>query len=81
MTELRIESGVPPRELEEWFMSQAHSRQGNRYFGEGWQVTLRFQPSRRMGALLLPLTLMIIQGELAEEMVEKYRLHFLSAGG
>lgn len=81
MTELRIESGVPPRELEEWFMSQAHSRQGNRYYGEGWQVTLRFQPSRRMGALLLPVTILVFAGELAETMANKYRLQFLSAGG
>ena len=60
---------IPHEQIEEFF--QAHS----------WEAEVVPLPHKKVGAICLPQTRVIINGLHAEEIHQQFVLHFLSAGG
>ncbi len=54
-----------------------------KFIGEGWQVELGKEKIIAIGSLKIPATIVILRcrKEISDEMMDAFRLRFLSAGG
>ena len=81
--EIRIESGILYREIDDYLATISQYKSGDRYHGDGWVVTILHRRMVSMGAIQLPRTLLLFQGkeQSVTKQVAAFRLRFLSAGG
>jgi len=81
---LQIESGIPMKHIQDFFLKEADTQSSNRVFnGNGWTVTLSDAPVRTMGRLCIPVTIITFEGPeaIVQKMVRDFRMAHLSAGG
>jgi hypothetical protein len=79
-----IESGIPRNYIEEYLETLGGKNCGNGlYKGKQWEIQIQEQGDRCFGKFRLPVNLVIFKGEKSKclEMVDRFRLNFLSAGG
>jgi len=51
------------------------------YFKDHDHVRLIKNPDRLMGSIRIPSTTILVEGDQAEQIIEAYRMAFLTAGG
>lgn len=80
---INIESGIPHQILRDYFDSIAIRKRGNDYFGAEWELKIISMHWVCIGSLKLPRTNLEFKGEAVTitNLVEEFRLRFLSAGG
>ena len=79
-----IESGMPREHIDEYLRTLGGEDCGEGlYKGGDWEIQVQGEADRCFGKLRLPVNLVVFSGEKSRclEMVEKFRLKFLSAGG
>ncbi|GAW92487.1 hypothetical protein [Calderihabitans maritimus] len=82
--EIKIESGIPRKYLIEYFtsISDSYNEQG-KFWGSDWEVEVGEEQYRKFGTIKIPATQLIFRADKnrCNEIVEAFRLKFLSAGG
>ncbi|MBB6217617.1 hypothetical protein HNQ80_003740 [Anaerosolibacter carboniphilus] len=84
MWEEIIESGMPRAYIEAYLNSLGGSNdEKGLYQGNDWEIQIYEEADRCFGKLCLPANRVHFRGEKSKcmEMVERFRLNFLSAGG
>jgi len=82
--EYKIISGIPREDIKGFFLSQSISWDGEKtFYGEGWKVEVGQQILKTRGIISIPQTDIIftLANQDAFNIVDKFRLKFLSAGG
>ena len=84
MDEYTIISGIPRKKIEEYLKSICkHSLNGDKFFGDGWEIETIKESISKIGSLRLPKTWILLSAntEKLKELISDFRLKFLSAGG
>jgi len=84
MDEYTIISGIPRKKIEEYLKSICkHSLNGDKFFGDEWEIEIIKETISKIGSLRLPKTWILFSAntEKLKELVSDFRLKFLSAGG
>ena len=84
MDEYTIISGIPRKKLEEYFKSICkYSMNENKFSGDEWEIEITGEYVSKIGSLRLPKTLILFRAssEKLPELINDFRLKFLSAGG
>lgn len=79
-----IESGIARPYIEEYLDTLDGENCGNGlYKGKDWEIEIQEKADRCFGKLCLPVNLVIFRGEkfICLQLVDRFRLTFLSAGG
>ncbi|MFT9498128.1 hypothetical protein [Anaerosolibacter sp.] len=79
-----IESGIAKNYIEEYLSTLGGENCGSGlYKGKDWEIQIQEKSDRCFGKLCLPVNLVIFRGEksICQQLVDRFRLTFLSAGG
>lgn len=78
-----IKSGIAKYRIEDYFQGMAISFEGNSFRHNKWCVVLTELKTDEHSKLYIPQTLIAFSGEkqACQDIIEKYRMRFLSAGG
>ena len=84
MDEYTIISGIPRKKIEEYFNSICkYSMNENIFLGNEWEIEITEEHTLKIGSLKLPKVTILFKAnsERLKELVNDFRLKFLSAGG
>lgn len=82
MKEVRIHSGIPCYEIEDYFEQVANLLYPGKYIGEKWEVEVKILEEQGFKSFRIPRTCLVFTGEeeAVNTAVHQYRRRFLRGG-